>query len=80
MWVNSVSVYLIYGSAHSFTHCVVVHDGSCVLLPYVQCVWYDAVFVCAEAISRLGQLQILCDVQGGYAYFCQQGCVVAIDM
>lgn len=71
MWVNSISVYLTYGLVHSFTYCVWVHDGSCVLLPYIQCVWYDVVFVCAEAISKLGELQVLCDVQGGYAYFCQ---------
>ena len=71
MWVNSVSIYLTYGSVHSCPHCVIVHDGSCVLLPDVQCVWYDVVFVCAEVKFKLGELQVLCDVQGGYTYFCQ---------
>jgi len=33
-----------------------------VLLPYVQCVWYDVVLVCAKAISKLGEWQVLCDV------------------
>ena len=65
MWVNSISVYLTYSFVHSSPYCVVVHDGSCVLLPYVQCIWYDVVFVCAEAISKLGKLQVLCDEQGG---------------
>ena len=70
MLVNSISVYLTYSFVHSSPHCVVVHDGSCVLLPYVQCMWYGVVFFCSEAISKLGELQVLCDVQVGYAYFC----------
>jgi len=68
--VDSISVYLTNSFVHCSPHCVVVHDGSCVLLPYVQCMWYDVVLVCAEVISKLGELQVLCDVQGGYAYFC----------
>ena len=65
MWVNSISVHLTYSFVHSSPHRVVVHDGSCVLLRYVQCIWYDVVFVCAEAISKLGKLQVLCSEQGG---------------
>jgi len=65
VWVNTFSVYLTYSFVHSSLHCVVVHDGSCVLLPYVQCMWYHVVFVSAEAIYKLGELQVLCDVQGG---------------
>ena len=62
MWVDSISVHLTNSLVHSSPHCVVVHDGSCVLLPHVQCMWYDVVLVCAEAISKLGELQVLCDV------------------
>jgi len=67
---DSIFVYPTISFVHSSPHCVVVHDGPCVLLPYVQCMCHDIVFVCAEAISQLGELWVLCDVQGGYAYFC----------
>jgi len=70
LWINSISVYLTYSFVHSSPQYVVVHDGSCVLLPYVQCIWHDVVFVCVEAISKSGELQVLRDVQGVNAYFC----------
>ena len=45
VWVNSISVYLTFSFVHSSPHSVVVHDGLCMLLPYVQCMWYDVVLV-----------------------------------
>ena len=59
MRVDSVSVHLTNSLVHSSPHCVDVHDCSCVLLPYVQCMWYDVVFVCAEVISKLGEYLLL---------------------
>ena len=59
---DSIFVYPTISFVHSSPHCVVVHDCSCVLLPHVQCMWYDVVLVCAQAISKLGELQVLCDV------------------
>ena len=62
MWVDSISVNLTNSFVHSSPHCVVVHDGACMLLPYVQCMRYDVFFVCTEAISKFGKFQVLCDV------------------
>ena len=59
MWVDSVSVHLTNSLMQSPPHCVVMHDGSYVLLSYVQCMWYDVALVCTEAIFKLGELQVL---------------------